>query len=371
MRVLHLVGQSEDNGGILSVIRSLQESTARFGVRHVVWVREGFEQSRSPKLDLRFTRHLVSDSPSHLKLMVGAMRASVELRRLRAEEEFDLVHAHSRGGFLVGLQRSVTGVENILFTNHAYARRTGMYRMAAGRSRFFTVLLTQNMARHYGMEAGCGRVRIIPACCADRFFELPMRGERRDWSGGIRLVGVGNVVRWKAWDLVVEAMARLSKAEVGKIRFEHWGPVPRDEDSIQFERELKLACSRHGLESSVMWKGPTSRVELIFQEADWFVMPSTDEPCSVALMEALAAGIPVLATRSGGNVDLVRDGETGLLFQPGDAGDLAVKLKQILDGKIRIVDPASLRASVRDKSASTVGESYHRLYLELAGRGGA
>ena len=51
---------------------------------------------------------------------------------------------------------------------------------------------------------------------------------------------------------------------------------------------------------------PTHQVADVVAAADWFVLPSTHEPCSVALIEALALGVPVIASASGGNVDIVQ-----------------------------------------------------------------
>ena len=366
MRVLHLVGQPEDNGGILSVIRGIQQATAGHGIRHVVWVREGYEEKRGPGLEYRFSRKLVSDSPSHLQLLRGAWGACGELGSMRRAERFDVLHAHSRGGFLVALKCATLDGIRVLFTNHAYARRTGMYRFASRQENFSTVVLTSNMGRHYGLKAGCDRVRIIPACCADSFFELPLKQAGRGGDGILSLVGIGNVVRWKAWDLVLKAISELTSEERDRVQFEHWGPVPRDDDSPKFERELRQYCAKNGLERNVFWRGSTRDVGAVLEKADWFVIPSTDEPCSVALMEALAVGIPVLATESGGNMDLVRHGRSGLLFRAGDVQDLAAKLRSILRGEIRLDPPQEIRQSVRDKSASVVGAAYARLYADLA-----
>ena len=72
-------------------------------------------------------------------------------------------------------------------------------------------------------------------------------------------------------------------------------------------------------------------------EADLFVLPSVveangdTEGIPVALMEAMAAGVPVVRSRITGVPELIRDRETGLLVEPGDASDLAEKLAEIVD----------------------------------------
>ena len=68
MRILHLVGQREDAGGILSVIRCLHQAGPAADIRHTVWVHRDYAESRSPTLDYRRTGFIASDSPSHLAI---------------------------------------------------------------------------------------------------------------------------------------------------------------------------------------------------------------------------------------------------------------------------------------------------------------
>jgi glycosyltransferase involved in cell wall biosynthesis len=109
------------------------------------------------------------------------------------------------------------------------------------------------------------------------------------------------------------------------------------------------------------------------QVTDWlgaidiFVLPSRSEALSNALMEAMACGCPVVASRVGGNPELVRDGETGLLFEPGDAASLAQALQTLMendflrrrlaeDGANFVRERFSIRAS-----AQRMGEIYAKL----------
>ena len=72
MRILHLVGQREDAGGILSVIRCLHQAGPAADIRHTVWVHRDYAESRSPTLDYRRTGFIASDSPSHLAIFLPA-----------------------------------------------------------------------------------------------------------------------------------------------------------------------------------------------------------------------------------------------------------------------------------------------------------
>ena len=133
MRVLHLLGATEDIGGILSVIRNLQTATADRGVEHVVWVNQAYREVRRPALTYRFSRHLLGESANHFQLLWRSVRAIGELKAQLAVEPFDVLQAHSRGALFLTAGVAVLWHRPILYTNHAYARRLGPYRWAARR----------------------------------------------------------------------------------------------------------------------------------------------------------------------------------------------------------------------------------------------
>lgn len=365
MRILHLLGATEDNGGILTVLRNLQTATAGWGWEHVVWVNTAYREVRKPALAYRTTRHLVQDSFNHPALTWRAFRAWGELRALRRRETFDVLHAHGRGGFLVACFEAAWGRRPVVFTNHGYARRTGLYRRAARLRRMHTCVLTPNMARHYGLAADLPRLHVISECCAEDLLQRPLaRSASGSGHAPRRLVGLGNIVEWKNWHLVLEALARLPETERRRLVFDHWGPVPADPACAAYQERLRTLVRRHALEATVHFHGLSLAVEEVLRGADWFVLPSTNEPCSVALIEALALGVPALVSASGGNVDIVRDGQTGLLFQPEDIGHLAAALGRIARGEVTPLPPAAIRDSVRERGAGAVAAAYARVYQQ-------
>lgn len=364
LRLLHLLGNHEDHGGILSVVRSLQEAT-RASLDHVVWVHRDFVPRRPPALDLRLSSRARDESASHLRLLVDNLLALPGLLRLLRAERFDLVHGHTRGAFPLCLWLHRFAARPVLFTNHTYARRVGMYRHGV-RQGLPMVLLTPNMARHYGLAPEPGRVEIISACCDDSWFSrpLPVRPPATG-SRTLRLVGIGNVARWKNWHLVVDALARLPGPVRRRLRFELWGPVAADADAQAYSRELRDRIASLEVGDQVVLAGPTRDVPGVLAGVDSVVVASANEPCSVALIEALASGVPALATASGGNLDILQEGRTGLLFPPGDIEGLAQRLKALAEGAGPAGTPAELRASVESRSASAVAGHYLDLYGRL------
>jgi glycosyltransferase involved in cell wall biosynthesis len=367
VKILHLLGDPADLGGIFSVIRCLHEISSPSGDRHVALVHAGFQETRRPALEYRFSRHLRAESSNHPRLLFGAVPALVELRRLLRTESFDLIHAHTRGALPVAMLLTALFRRTVVCTHHTYARRTWLYRCAASLAHLHTVVLTPNMARHYGFAPGSPRLSIISACCAERFFESPLDPVHpaRPASQPLRLLGVGNIVRWKKWHLMLDALASLAPAERRLLHFTHCGEAPRDPDSTAYAQSLRDRIQRDQLDSCISFLGPVFDIPRRLREADWFVIPSTNEPCSVALIEALAQGKPALVSASGGNVDIVSHDRTGLLFTPDDPGDLSLKLRQLLSGKLSLATPPEIRRSVDGRRAAEVTRLYQELYNRL------
>lgn len=366
MKVLHLVGTAEDTGGILSVIRSLSESIGDRST-HALWVNERFAQKRSPALDLRRSRWARDENPSHLRLLAAAVRAWPELRRLLREEPFDVVHGHSRGAFPLVLGLAAAGWSRLLYTNHTYARRIGLYRRASEFRSVRWVFLTPNMLRHYRVRPGLGRVETISACVGDAFFTtaLPSSPPNR-----LHWVGFGSLVRWKRWDLAAAALRLLPEPLRARVTVTVHGPTPDDPDARLYAEELRSLAAAPDLAGSFIIAPPTNAVAAALAAADGLILPSTNEPCSVAVMEALASGKPVLVSASGGNVDLVRDRRTGLLFEPDSRADLARALTEAAEGRFIPDPPEALRESVRARSATEIGRRYLALYRELRATAG-
>ncbi|MCB0217919.1 MAG: glycosyltransferase family 4 protein [Caldilineae bacterium] len=126
---------------------------------------------------------------------------------------------------------------------------------------------------------------------------------------------VGRLAAQKGLDDFLEA-ARLVHAVQPETRFLIAGHGP--------ERERLEGLSRAlGLGEALRFLGYRADVASLMAASDLLVMPSHDEGLPIVLLEAMAMGLPIVATRVGGIPDLVRDGETGLLVAPGAPRELA------------------------------------------------
>lgn len=179
------------------------------------------------------------------------------------------------------------------------------------------------------------RVEVIPSGVDPAFLEGPSRGTAREQiripSRARLLLYVGDLTEAKGIPVAAQAIREIQeKDESVWACFVGRGPVSRTLAGLP----------------RVLLPGPLPNRELppYYRAADLFVFPSLSEGTPVSVMEALAAGLPVVASRVGGVPALVRDGETGCLVPPGDPSRLAEGIRSLL------ADEAG-RASMRRAAA--------------------
>ena len=160
----------------------------------------------------------------------------------------------------------------------------------------------------------------------------------------------------KGPNVLVEAMARVK----GDCRALLRG---RKSDFAEYAAALEAAADQ---DDRITVDGPFAREELAqaLAQIDVLVVPSTwHENAPFVVLEARAAGLPVLASRFGGLVEVVDDGVDGELFAPGDATDLALRLQRLFDEPDRLAryrdavqPPKTLHAAV-DEFEAIYGEA--------------
>jgi glycosyltransferase involved in cell wall biosynthesis len=135
------------------------------------------------------------------------------------------------------------------------------------------------------------------------------------------------------------------------------------------EVEVRQHAERLGIAHAVEVPGWISgeRKQQLLREADLFVLPSHFEALGVAILEAMAAGVPVVATRVGGIPDLIDDGIHGLLVEPKEPTQLANAILRICDdGRLRMTLAGAAYARVRGTySAERIASQMERLYQRL------
>jgi L-malate glycosyltransferase len=168
------------------------------------------------------------------------------------------------------------------------------------------------------------RLRMIPNAVDLSRFEA----ERRPSGDVVRVAYVGRLRRVKGVGVLLDAW-RLLAGEGGARLV-----IAGDGDQ---RAELEAQLDRLGLRDTVELAGEVADVSGVLRETDVYVQPSFMEGMPNSVLEAMAASLPIVATRVGGNQDLVTDGDNGLLVPPGDAAALAAAIRRL------IRDPALAR----------------------------
>ena len=181
-------------------------------------------------------------------------------------------------------------------------------------------------------EAAATRVRLDGRVHPERVFVIPNGVDTAKFAplerGGdirpVRVFGtVSNLRPEKGLGDLVRATALL-RDRYPDVRMVIWGEGP-------LRSELATLIRSLGLESLVQLPGHTDDARATLCTMDAFILPSLSESCSNSLMEAMAAGLPVIASDTGGNPELVLDGSSGLLVRPGDPADLARAMGHLMD----------------------------------------
>ena len=138
-----------------------------------------------------------------------------------------------------------------------------------------------------------------------------------------RLLTVGSLTRRKAHDVLISALADIAPLD-WEARF-----VGGDHFDPEWAQRLRAQVAAENLEHRIQFAGLVPDVELEYQQADVFILPSRFEGYGMVFAEALSAGLPVIAARAGAVPDLV-PGTAGLLVAPDDSEALAGAIRKLL-----------------------------------------
>ena len=272
----------------------------------------------------------------------GAAAVFATIRSLRP----DVVHCQDRRAGLIGRGggRPLRGNPALVYTIHGVADGLsdlvdGNARAARRRRRDSYYYLR---AERWLNAAAGGRI-VVPSVAVARFaiehVKLPeavvdvvpngvdvtrfVPDRRR--HGQLTALWLGVMAPVKRLDVLVSALAGVPELQ---LRIVGDGPL---------RRTIERSVAEHGLADRVRFEGRAADPAAVFSGADLFVLASAAENCPLSMLQAMSAGVPVVATRVGGIPEVVRDGVDGMLVAPDDPRELARALRTMIG------DPAALR----------------------------
>src|SRR5215213_5610332 len=302
----------------------------------------------------------------------------VKLYRLMRRERPHVVHTHTaKAGFVGRIAARLARVPVVLHTFHGHVfhgyfspvktRLFLLIERLGARLSTRIITISPRLREEIAQFGVTGRepIEVIPLG-----FELEVFAAQGRASGGFRrslglppgakLIGaVGRLVPIKNIPLLLEAAA-LARKEDPDIRVVLVGDGALRE-------ELEARAEALGLGQAVTFAGWRRDLASVYAELDAVVISSHNEGTPASLIEAMASGRPVIATRVGGVPDLIVDGETGRLVPPGDVEALAAALLELFREPERTARMAELaqRQMLERHQARRLVADVDRLYRQL------
>lgn len=254
--------------------------------------------------------------------------------RLIRRERVALIHAHEFSaivyGWIVSRLTLIPFIGTIHGKNYFWqkARRRAAYRIIARTATL--VVVSEDLKQFVTEKVGIpnDRIRVIyngvtPSPSVSDAEVERCRSEL-DVKADDRVLGtVGSLYPVKGHRFLLDAMPAVLERFLNVVLI----IAGRGE----LEVPLKDQAKRLGIEEKVRFLGMRQDIPQLLALMDVFILPSLSEGLSMALLEAMAAGKPVVATRVGGNPELVEDGKTGMLVTAEDAKELAASLMRMLE----------------------------------------
>jgi glycosyltransferase involved in cell wall biosynthesis len=180
----------------------------------------------------------------------------------------------------------------------------------------------------------------------------------------LRLLFVGRLEPYKGIEVLLEALGHL-RGHAGR----HLALDLVGDGSLR--NRLPALARQLGLEGMVRFRGavPPSQMPDVYRHADVFVLPSIVEGMPNVVLEAMASGLPVVATRVPGCDELVEVGRTGFLVPPGDSHGLADRIGRLAaHPDLRFAMSIDARDNAQRRSWNQVARAYLSIYEGIAGR---
>jgi glycosyltransferase involved in cell wall biosynthesis len=295
--------------------------------------------------------------PSRGKVVALNKKAGVDWRliwkiaSLARAEEADVIHTHNSTAHFYGALAARFTRARVLHTEHGknVGEEARYHRLNYIAAHFtdFTVVVSEKNAEIAVAHEGAtpANLKVIPNGIRVDRFAAPRHG------AGRRIGTVGRLVPEKNYPLLLRATAAIRDAD---LAFVGDGPLR--------EELQKQAGAR------VSFLGQRADVSELLAGFDVFVLPSNTEGMSIALLEAMAAGCPIVVTAVGGNVELIKHMQTGLIVPPNDEAALRTAIERLLVDPVLATRLGTTARAVAEKhhSVKAMTERYEELWRRLA-----
>lgn len=289
--------------------------------------------------------------PVHKKSFFTMIKLLPRLVEIIKKEEIDIVHARSRAPAWIAYFASRSSKRVFITTCHGYYRKHFFsYVMGWGKR---VIALSNVIARHMidDFAVPYERLRLVPRSVdLEKFKYLSLDHKIRDeFNVGI----IGRITPLKGHVHFIKAMHKAAKC-IPRLKIWIVGDAP--ESKAAYKEQLQVLIKRLGLWHNTEFLGTQRDIPAILLNLDLLVLATTThEAFGRVIVEAQAAGVPVVATKVGGVIDIIDDGITGLLVPPADPAAMS-------EAAIKIFKDRQLAKRLSEAAYKKVKEKYN---LEL------
>jgi len=309
------------------------------------------------------------EMPMSSRLDFGCGRRLAQLVR---DEGYQLIHAHTPRSLLVGEKAARLARVPLVYHVHSPAGRDSTHRVRnlanvwlerRTAHRAARLIAVSPSVRRYMIEQGFLASHVIcvpngvPAISAP-----PRRKTPISWTFGMSALFRPR----KGIEVLLAALAAVRSRGLN-VRFRAIGPF----ETPAYQAEVRSLVDQLGLEDAIDWTGFVTDIPAELKRIDALVLPSLfGEGLPMVVLEAMAGGLPVIASRVEGVPEAIRDREDGLLVEPGDAPSLAAAIEELICGEIDY-SALSRSAQVRHAehiSAEIMASRVAEVYDSILGR---
>lgn len=350
------------------VLSNVNRPCVEAALRHGYEVFLGVNRNKPEELQCDYPVHLFD---SHTYRSVTAFRDNAialrNMNKIMTDNDIELIHCNTPVGGLIGrLCGKKHHIKTIIYTAHGFHFYKGaplvnrvVFKMAERIMAHWTdVIITMNQedyetARTFKLRNNgkVFKVHGVGINLSDYQNIYTDRVKKREELGlkenDIVFVSAGDIVPRKNYKVAIEA---ISKAKLQNVHYLICGVGPEMDKLRRRVKEL-------GKESVVHFLGFRKDIKEVFSISDAFLFTSKQEGLPRSLMEAMAIGLPVVASNIRGNVDLIKDGVGGFLCEAND-----------VEGFTRAIDTICENRSLREKMASVNSETIQEYDISVVNR---
>lgn len=344
MKILQILPEM-NVGGVERGTLDLSKYMAANGHQSVVVSNGG---TLVPALEAQGARHYTL--PVHRKNLWTIYESIWALEKIIRAEKVDIVHARSRVPALIAyFACRRTGVDFLTTCHGYYSRNIFSHVMGWGKLVIvISEIIGRHMIEHFGVQPQ--NIRLIHRSVdLDKFhFRARLPGQ-----SSFMVTIVGRITPLKGHTFFLKAMARVMR-QLPYVRARIIGDAPAHKQA--YKESLLLLARRLGIQDKVEFMGNRSDIPSLLAESDALVLSTvTQEAFGRVIIEAQAVGVPVVATKVGGVVDIVEHEKTGLLVLPEDADALAAAVLRLINDR-KLADTMCLEARRMVEGKYTLGQ---------------